>query len=201
MEQALIIFIKNPVLGKVKTRLAATIGDGAALEVYKGLLDHTKLVTLNVDAARLLFYSDKVERHDLWPEKKYSKSLQSGNDLGERMSNAFKQASEYDKKIIIGSDCLGLTPELIEQAYTALDYHDVVIGPSADGGYYLLGMNELIPEIFNHIPWSTDQVLLETFKVLQQKRLLYKLLPQLRDVDTVEDWETEKHKLLREQTI
>lgn len=201
MEQALIIFIKNAVLGKVKTRLAASIGDVAALEVYKGLLDHTRIVTLNIDAARLLFYSDKVERHDLWPEKKYSKSLQSGADLGERMANAFRQATEYDKKIIIGSDCPGLTPELVESAYTALDFHDVVIGPAADGGYYLLGMNNMIPELFEHIPWSTDQVLLETFKILQQKRLLYKLLPQLRDVDTLQDWEAEKNKLWREQTI
>lgn len=201
MEQALIIFIKNPVLGKVKTRLASSVGDSPALEIYKGLLDHTKIVSLQVDAARLLFYSDKVERHDLWPEKKYSKSLQSGIDLGERMLNAFKQATEYDKKIIIGSDCPGITPELIDQAYTALDYHDVVIGPSVDGGYYLLGMNDLIPELFEHMPWSTDQVLLETVKILQQKRLLYKLLPLLRDVDTLEDWENEKNKLLREQTI
>jgi uncharacterized protein len=201
MEQALIIFIKNAVLGKVKTRLAASIGDVAALEVYKGLLDHTRIVTLAIDAARLLFYADKVERHDLWPEKKYSKSLQSGGDLGERMSNAFRQATEYDKKIIIGSDCPGITAELIEMAFTALDFHDVVIGPAADGGYYLLGMNNLIPELFEHIPWSTDQVLSETFKILQQKRLLYKLLPPLRDVDTLDDWEAEKSKLLREQTI
>lgn len=74
MEQALIIFIKNPVLGKVKTRLAASIGDVAALEIYKNLLDHTRIVTLGVDdTTRLLFYSDKVERHDLWPEKSLAK--------------------------------------------------------------------------------------------------------------------------------
>ncbi|MBK6391116.1 MAG: TIGR04282 family arsenosugar biosynthesis glycosyltransferase [Saprospiraceae bacterium] len=202
MEQALIIFIKNPVLGKVKTRLAASIGDVAALEIYKNLLDHTRIVTLGVDdTTRLLFYSDKVERHDLWPEKKFSKNLQTGADLGERMLNAFRLTPEYEKILIIGSDCPGITNDIIEQAYTALDFHDVVIGPSHDGGYYLLGMNTLIPELFQHIPWSTDQVLLETIKVLQHKRLLYKLLPTLRDVDTIEDWEAEKGKLLREQTI
>jgi len=170
MEHALIIFIKNPVLGKVKTRLASSLGDKTALEIYKSLMDHTRLVVSGIDAARLLFYS-------------------------------FKQVSDYDKKVIIGSDCLGITQQLIEQAYTHLDFHDVVIGPSEDGGFYLLGMNVLIPELFQNIPWSTDQVLPEIVKILQQKRLLYKLLPTLRDIDTQEDWEAEKAKLVREQTI
>ena len=201
MEHALIIFIKNPVLGKVKTRIASHAGEAAALDIYKNLLDHTRIVVGSIEATRLLFYSDRVQRLDQWPEKKYSKNLQMGDDLGERMLNAFKIATEYDKKIIIGSDCPGITQELIEEAYISLDYHDVVIGPSHDGGYYLLGMNTLVPELFHHIPWSTDQVLLETVKILQQKRLLYKLLPMLRDVDTIEDWEAEKGKLLREQTI
>ncbi|MEP7321874.1 MAG: TIGR04282 family arsenosugar biosynthesis glycosyltransferase [Saprospiraceae bacterium] len=201
MEQALIIFVKNLVPGKVKTRLAKDAGDTAALEIYKNLMDHTRLVVSHIDATRLLFYSDRVERLDSWPEKKYSKNLQTGDGLGERMLNAFKQATEYDKKIIIGSDCPGITPALIEEAFTALDYHDVVIGPAVDGGYYLIGMNNLIPEVFQNIPWSTDQVLLETIKILQQKRLLYKLLTPLRDVDSLEDWQAEKGKLLREQTI
>jgi rSAM/selenodomain-associated transferase 1 len=201
MDQALIIFIKNPVLGKVKTRIAAEAGDAVALDIYKNLLDHTRSIADQVDAARLLFYSDRVVRLDQWAEKKYSKTVQSGEDLGERMLNAFKQTSEYDKKIIIGSDCPGITVDLIDQAYTALDYHDVVIGPSKDGGYYLLGMNSLVPEIFKSIPWSTDQVLTETVRVLQNKRLLYKLLPTLADVDTLADWEAEKGKLLKEQAM
>jgi rSAM/selenodomain-associated transferase 1 len=201
MEQALIIFIKNPVLGKVKTRIASESGDSAALEIYKSLLEHTRLTVLKVDSARMLFYSDRVERNDSWPEKKFSKNVQLGDDLGTRMLNAVKQASEYDKKILIGSDCPGITPQIIEQAYTFLDFHDVVIGPTLDGGYYLIGMNQIIPELFQHIPWSTDQVLAETIKVLQQKRLLYKLLPTLRDIDTLEDWEAEKNKVVREQTI
>ena len=85
------------------------------------------------------------------PEKKFSKNVQQGDDLGSRMFNAFNQVSDYDKKIIIGSDCLGITQQLIEQAYTHLDFHDVVIGPSEDGGFYLLGMNVLIPELFQNI--------------------------------------------------
>lgn len=201
MEQALIIFIKNPVLGKVKTRLASSVGDKAALEIYKSLMDHTRIMISGIDAARLLFYSDRVERHDSWPEKRFSKNVQQGYDLGSRMLNAFKQVSDYDKKIIIGSDCIGITPQLIEQAYTHLDFHDVVIGPSLDGGFYLLGMNVIVPELFQNISWSTDQVLPEIVKILQQKRLLYKLLPALRDIDTQEDWEAEKTKLVREQSI
>ena len=201
MEQALIIFIKNPVPGKVKTRIASESGESTALDIYKSLMEHTRLMTLGVDATRMLFYSDRVERNDSWPEKKFSKNVQLGEDLGTRMRNALTQASEYDKKILIGSDCPGITPQIIEQAYTYLDFHDVVIGPTYDGGYYLIGMNQIIPELFQHIPWSTDQVLAETIKVLQQKRLLYKLLPTLRDIDTLEDWEAEKNKLVREQTI
>ncbi|MEP7269325.1 MAG: TIGR04282 family arsenosugar biosynthesis glycosyltransferase [Saprospiraceae bacterium] len=201
MDQALVIFIKNPIEGKVKKRIAADAGDAAALEIYKNLLDHTRIVADQAEATRLLFYSERVVRLDKWSEKKYSKSVQSGNDLGERMLNAFKQTTEYDKKIIIGSDCPGLTSDIIEEAYDALDFHDVVIGPAQDGGYYLLGMTNLVPELFQSIPWSTDQVLNETVRVLQNKRLLYKLLPTLRDVDTWEDWQAEKGKLLREQTI
>ncbi len=201
MEQALIIFIKNPILGKVKTRIASEAGETTALEIYRNLLDHTRMIANQVDAARLLFYSDRVERLDLWPEKKYSKSLQSGYHPGERLTNAFKQTKEYDKKILIGPDCPGLTLEIIEQAYQALDYHDVVIGPTKEGGYYLIGFTQFVPEVFDHIPWGTDQVLLETLKTLQQKRLLYKLLPTLHEVETLVDWEGEKGKLLREQTI
>lgn len=201
MEQALIVFIKNPVLGKVKTKLASSVGDTAALEIYKSLMTHTRLMISSIDAARLLFYSERVERHDSWPEKKFSKNVQQGDDPGTRMFNAFKQVSDYDKKVLIGSDCLGLTPQLIEQAYTHLDFHDVVIGPAQDGGLYLLGMNAVIPEIFHEVAWNTDQLLPEIVKILQQKRLLYKLLPTLRDIDTLEDWEVEKAKLVREQTI
>ena len=116
MEQALIIFIKNPVPGKVKTRIASESGDSAALDIYKSLMEHTRLMTLGVDATRMLFYSDRVERNDSWPEKKFSKNVQLGEDLGTRMLNAIRQASEYDKKILIGSDCPGITPQIIEQA-------------------------------------------------------------------------------------
>lgn len=199
MDQALIVFIKNPVAGKVKTRIAAEAGDATALEIYKHLTDHTRMVTDQVDAARLLFYSERVVRLDQWAEKKYSKAVQSGDDLGEKMFNAFKQTSEYEKKLLIGSDCAGLTNEIIDQAYAALDYHDVVIGPAKDGGYYLIGMTNIVPELFKSIPWSTDQVLNETVRVLQNKRLLYKLLPVLTDVDTLADWEAEKGKIFKEQ--
>ncbi|NNE27444.1 MAG: glycosyltransferase [Saprospiraceae bacterium] len=185
---ALIIFIKNPEEGKVKTRLAAGIGSHSALKVYHKLLDITKHAAIKSDTDRFLFYSSEIKLEDNWPEDMFKKHLQQGVDLGDRMLNAFQTVlQKYESAIIIGSDCPGISPEIIEETKTALIKYDCVIGPSYDGGYYLLAMKQLIPELFKDIKWSSTSVLSDTIKVLNKMGLSFLKLSPLRDIDTIED--------------
>ena len=137
--QALIIFTRNPELGKCKTRLAKTIGDESALNVYIHLLKHTQKEAIKVDADRFVFYSEEICEHDLWDSKHFYKKLQQGDDLGQRMQNAFKQLFElgYAKVCIVGSDLLELQHDIVENAFKELETNEVVLGPAMDGGYYL----------------------------------------------------------------
>lgn len=184
----LIIFIKNPVLGKVKTRLAAGIGNEKALEVYQQLLEITRNAALKSDCTRNVFYSDEIE-NDAWEEDKFNKFVQEGDSLGDRMKNAFEQifALGADEAVIIGSDCPQLSSHIIEDAFTLLDTKDVCIGPAKDGGYYLLGMKKPLPFLFENKEWSTDSVFGDTVINLNENQLSFGLLPPLSDVDTVDD--------------
>ncbi|MDX5443614.1 MAG: TIGR04282 family arsenosugar biosynthesis glycosyltransferase [Hymenobacteraceae bacterium] len=188
-ENQLLIFVRNPELGKVKTRLAKTTGDQKALAVYKLLLEHTQKITQPVSAVKKVWYSDYINRQDIWPNTKFQKQLQPEGDLGCKMEAAFKQAfaGGFSKVMIIGSDCFELTTELLEQAFLALDSHDVVAGPAADGGYYLLGMKQLHLSFFRNKTWSTDLVLQQTLYDAAEQNLNVKLLPVLNDIDTEAD--------------
>lgn len=186
---AIIIFIKNPVAGQAKTRLAAEVGDAKAMEIYKSLLAYTRTVSLMVNADRYLYYSYDI-MDDEWEEPAFIKKLQSGKDLGERMSMAFKEVlSTHEKVLIIGSDCPEINLMTISDAYRELDRHDHVIGPSKDGGYYLLGMKTYNPEVFTHIDWSTDAVCEQTIQKINQSNKTYGLIKTLSDVDYKEDWD------------
>lgn len=180
-----IVFVKNPALGKVKTRLAKTVGDERALEIYRRLLTHTRNVVSEVDAKRTVWYSHFVDNVDLWPGNDFAKYLQDGDTLGERMMNAFATgfSQGYQKVMIVGSDCPGITPELIEQGYKALDDNEVVFGPAEDGGYYLLGMSQLYMDLFQNKKWSTENVLLDSILDLQKRNVKFATLEPLSDVD------------------
>lgn len=188
---ALIIFVRNPVLGKVKTRLAATVGNEKALEIYRLLLEHTHDITQELACHKFVFYADDLQLDDLWENGIYNKQLQQGDDLGTRMGNAFSSLfSKGCKSIcIIGSDCIELSSHIIEEAFEQLRTNDAVIGPSLDGGYYLLGMNKLIPGIFDNKNWSTDEVLPDTISSISAQGLDCFLLAALSDIDNEEDWE------------
>jgi uncharacterized protein len=186
----LIIFIKNPLFGKVKTRLARDAGNESALEIYNYLLSCTRKIADASDASRYLMYSDYVNFTDEWPNTIYNKQVQTGSDLGERMYNAFSAIHKPgDKTLIIGSDCPFLTPAIINDAYIMLDAHDLVFGPSEDGGYYLLGMKSIFQELFENIEWSTKKVLEQSIQSIEGKNLRYSLLPVLNDIDTLADWQ------------
>lgn len=187
---ALLIFIRNPQLGKVKTRLARTVGDEEALRIYFFLLEKTRRAALGVQAQRLLFYSDFIEKNDGWPEADFSKKTQIGGDLGQRMEQAFRKAFEAgaQKAAIIGSDCPELTGELLQTAFDLLGKTDFVLGPVPDGGYYLLGMKALEPFVFQGIEWSTATVRAKTSEKIEALGKACALLPTLADVDTEADW-------------
>ncbi len=190
MDNALIIFIRNPEPGKVKTRLAAAVGAERALAIYRELLDLTRRAALGSEAEKYLWYSHFVDKADGWPESDFRKMLQQGEDLGDRMAYAFETAlADHDKAVIIGSDCPYLSPVLLDEAFELLDDSDFVIGPATDGGYYLLGMNRFAPEVFQGIEWSTDTVFRETVARIRQSGADYEVLPLLSDVDEIGDWE------------
>ncbi|MDN3656671.1 TIGR04282 family arsenosugar biosynthesis glycosyltransferase [Ferruginibacter paludis] len=189
MKQALLIFAKNLIHGKVKTRLANTIGNDAAMNVYKHLLQHTASVTDQLPVHKILFYSDSIETNDAWSDKKYVKQIQSGNDLGERMRHAFENAFAKGNKevVIIGTDCLEISTDIITKAFTHLKNSNVVIGPAKDGGYYLAGMKQLHAPFFININWSTSEVLQQTLDICKHENLSVHLLPVLSDIDTEQD--------------
>lgn len=186
---ALILFVRNPVLGKVKTRLTAAIGEKDALRIYEVLLSHTHDISKSIDADKFVFYSDFIEAEDLWSVDFFYKHLQQGNSLGERMQQAFENifALGYSRVCIIGSDCYEMTTAIIENAFTAMEKNDAVIGPAKDGGYYLLGLTKMIPGIFENKNWSTATVCTDTIADFEKADIRYFYLPVLNDVDTVED--------------
>lgn len=188
--RALLLFVRNPEKGKVKTRLAQDLGDDQALAIYLELLGITRKVAVAIPAERFLFYSNFIPQSDDWSETQFQKHLQSNGDLGARMEAAFQLALEtHQKAVIVGSDCPELSPEIIEQAFTQLDNCDAVFGPANDGGYYLLGLKTVIPTVFQEMVWSTESVLSETLARLNATGKSYALLPELSDVDHAEDWE------------
>jgi rSAM/selenodomain-associated transferase 1 len=188
-EKLLIIFYRNPELGKVKTRLAAAVGDEKALAIYLKLATHTREVTLASDFDRVVYYSHHVDTEDNWQENSFHKKLQVGNDLGIRMYNAFENAFRdgYAHVCIIGTDCLELTSEILSAAFEQLKAHDVVIGPARDGGYYLLGMKQLHKDLFANKEWSTNTVAKRTIVDFQNLNLTYSKLATLSDIDREED--------------
>lgn len=195
-DKSIVIFIKNPELGKVKTRLAKSLGDKKALTVYKQLLNYTRKLCAEFPASRLLFYSNFIDENDDWPKDVFQKHKQEGSDLGERMLHAFQFAlSKHSKTIIIGSDCAELTTAHLETAFNELEHHDFVIGPAKDGGYYLLGMKTAEERLFRDKIWSTENVFEQTIQDIKMLDKSYFTLPNLRDTDYLEDWEKIKDRL------
>ena len=187
--EVVLVFQKNAILGKVKTRLASGMGELRALEIYRHLIQLTYSALEDVPVPVWTYFSDYI------PESTHpsvEKSLlQEGQDLGERMANAFARSFEsgMEKVVLIGTDCPTLQSNHLNEAFEALNYSDLVVGPATDGGYYLIGMNCRADYLFEGISWSTSQVLSETLNVASQHGLTTTLLHELDDIDTQEDWQ------------
>ena len=186
---ALVIFVRNPVLGQVKTRLAKDIGNERALAIYLQLLQHTLEITRDLSFRKFIYYADEVSDYDLWSVPGYTKRKQNGNDLGERRLNSFKELFDqgFTQIMIIGSDCLQLQTEHLQEAVVLLESNAAVIGPASDGGYYLLGLTKLYPDLFVNKPWSTDQVFAKTIGDFNNQGISFALLEELSDIDDITD--------------
>ena len=190
LPNCLIVFVKNPIAGNVKTRLAKSIGEQGAVWVYERLLLHTKQLADRLAAIQKgVYYGDFVAVADLWDG--YPKFMQAAGDLGLRMQGAFLEQLQAgaERVVIIGSDCAELRPEHLQAAFDELDRVEVVLGPSADGGYYLLGMRRLHAALFEQMPWSTPTLMAETVRVLIQQGISYTTLEVLHDLDDRDDYQ------------
>ncbi|MDF0707320.1 TIGR04282 family arsenosugar biosynthesis glycosyltransferase [Flagellimonas okinawensis] len=183
----LLILTRNPEIGKCKTRLAAKVGNRAALDIYKFLLDKTVSFTQHLKVEKWVYYSEKIWEGDIWSNQIYKKKLQVGEDLGERMQHAFEEGfrAGFDNIIIIGSDMYHLNQSDLEVAFSKFTNHDYVVGPAEDGGYYLLGMKTMREELFQNKDWGTYTVLKDTLSDLKDEKVAF--LEEKNDVDHYED--------------
>ena len=187
-KELIIVFVKNIKLGKVKTRLAKTIGNQAAFEVYSELVKITERALENLPQDKRIYFSDAIIETK-WTD--CDKAVQYGEDLGQRMKNAFQKGLEdgYDRIVLIGSDLPDIHATHITNGLQALSANNIIFGPAIDGGYYLIGMTKMFEFVFENKPWSQSNLLTETLAELNQNAITYSLLESLNDIDTVEDLE------------
>ena len=189
----IVVFAREPLLGKVKSRLAIEIGAEEALVVYQAMLARLGQLLAHVQiAAWDLWVTSNCSHKDFVSIcNKNNIYLQIGQDLGARMDAAIRQTLQVENVesvVLIGTDCPALTEHYLDQALLALESGtDVVLGPAEDGGYVLVGMRRPISAVFEDIPWGTDQVMHRTLEILKAKELTYRLLDTLWDVDRPED--------------
>ena len=193
-EKLLMVFVKYPAPGSVKQRLAQHLGNERAAEIYKKI---AATIVQKVTPARsgdyivtICFSPQEDEKLvKKWLNKNEYFSPQEGSDLGERMSNAFLQAfaAGYTKALLIGSDCPDISRTIVNRGFVLLDTQDIVLGPALDGGYYLIGLRRHEPELFTNIEWGTERVLQQTLDTITAAGVTVALLPQLRDIDRIED--------------
>ena len=217
IKKRLIIFTRYPVPGKTKTRLIPALGEQGAADLHSRMAEYTLLNLLILGCDQSLeigiYYSggDRTLMQN-WLDPIISSFFENdshsrinpifyhaqiGEDLGNRMQGAFEDGfkNKIEKIIIIGTDCPDLSPHLIEETFWALNSQDVVLGPARDGGYYLIGLSQSFPMLFNDIDWGSDRVLAQTKKIIEQEQLSVYDLPVLTDVDRPDDlyiWQSKK---------
>ena len=194
MVTSIFLFLKEPKLGQVKTRLAEEVGDQKAYDIY---IQFLKQIVINLNLLKnkqcYIFYDAYGQKPKILKSIFYSHDVfikQQGKNLGERLNKAFGDyfQTHSEPVIVLGGDSPDLPQSILNQAIFQLSDQEVVIGPSYDGGYYLLGMNYFIPELFQNINWGTATVFSETQKILQSHDKSYFVLPKWFDIDTMEDY-------------
>ncbi len=192
-DSLILLFIKAPVKGRVKSRLAAVLDEDTALELYRNfVLDILDTIEQTSHPYRICVQPpDSIPAVADWLGRHHHFMPQDGNDLGERMGKTLHQvfAEGYDRAVLIGSDIPDLPAAILDDALSGLSDNDAVIGPAKDGGYYLIGfrINTFFPDVFHAIEWSTAAVFSRTMEVFAEAGLRVHALPAWRDVDTSED--------------
>ena len=197
VQNRLLYFVKYPEPGRVKTRLAKVFGYEKAASIYRLIAESNFKILQSCDDTDLAICfdpPDQEEKIKSWLSGNHQYYPQKGNGLGERLTNAFQDAFEEGAKkaLAIGSDTLDLRIDLIDEAFRALKTHDIVLGPSKDGGYYLIGASHFEPSVFHDIPWSTSKVFESTAIRLDERRLSYHILDTLEDLDETSTFEHRK---------
>jgi rSAM/selenodomain-associated transferase 1 len=187
------VFVKAPITGQVKTRLAAEVGAVPAAEVYRVLGRRVVSTSVGAGYDTVVWFTPAEARQAVrdWLQGLGVAAFraQAPGGLGARMATAFRHhfREQAQRVILIGSDCPGVDSDLVSAALTALDRHDLVVGPANDGGYYLIGLRGVVPQLFRGIAWSTELVFDQTLARAHKLGFRPALLPTLRDVDTASD--------------
>ena len=211
-KRLLLIFLKEPIEGKVKTRLGKSVGDAEAVQIYRALVAtlmaqlqwvsdcHYRFCFAPADAAEAMQFwllphlNHKIDGRSVVPLEAEVPCVdfvpQVDGDLGDRMESAFQQGFDegFSQVCAIGSDCPFLSDRWIESAYLSGKNTDVTLGPTPDGGYYLISMNAFSSAPFRDIPWSQEDTLSTTLAKLTEADLTTQLLPELSDIDHESDW-------------
>jgi rSAM/selenodomain-associated transferase 1 len=193
IKNGVILFIKSPEIGKVKSRLSASIDKKTVVKIYKLFVQDILKKLEEIPYEKIICYSPKNANHDIkkWLGSNYIYIPQNGSNLGERLKNSFVEGfqSGFLKLIAIGSDSPDLKLDYFIDAFKNLDAYDTVIGPCVDGGYYLIGFskNSYYPKVFEDIPWSTEKVYERSIESIEKANLKVYTLPIWQDVDTIED--------------
>jgi len=202
--QTILLFTRYPRPGKCKTRLLPEYSLEEAMNIHRQLVacsDKTirnYIAQYNSTTYHVYYTGASVKEMTLWFGKQEFRK-QQGKDLGERMADAFSTTLQnVEQCLLIGSDCPDITPELLEEGFSALHNNDVVIGPAYDGGYYLIGLTQSLPaeqleDLFVDIPWGSDAVLSKTLERTEKHQLQLYLLEKLHDIDTPDDLQSFNH--------
>lgn len=186
----LAVFARRPEPGRVKTRLSPALPSNLALELYRGLLSDAFLVAAAASADDRAVYWDGARTGAADTiSAGFRAAEQTGGDLGARLERAFDDLLQArgDRAVIMGADCPEMTAQAVDAAFDSLSATDLVLGPTRDGGYYLVGLRRRAPEIFRGIPWSTAGVLQQTLDRARAARIGWSLLETLDDLDTPAD--------------
>jgi uncharacterized protein len=194
MTETLIIFSRYPEPGKTKTRMIPALGALGAAELQREMTEHTLKTAIALNLARKIaievhFAGGNIQLMKEWLKEDFDYIPQVSGDLGHKMRSAFERAftSGNQRVVIIGTDCPDINQSILTEAFNSLQHHDLVLGTAEDGGYYLIGLNRSITELFQNIIWGTEQVLNQTKSIAQQLKLDVHYLTTLADVDRPED--------------
>ncbi|BAS57439.1 conserved hypothetical protein [Leptolyngbya boryana IAM M-101] len=190
VQEQLIVFTRYPEAGKAKTRLIPALGEVGAAELHRQMTERTieKCRSLTCQLC-IHFTGGTLEQMQDWLGYDLCYYPQHSGDLGDRLTHAFQTAFDQGAKsaIAIGTDCPNLTSEILALAFSNLKTHPITIGGATDGGYYLIGCNRFVPDVFQNIQWSTDIVFQQTIEIVKRLGLSIAELPILHDIDRPED--------------